>query len=262
MCTTSSVRCGFFTMILVRKPRESIPSIPGGQSPKERAQDDRAWSLRNCNLNHQMVAALLCLLLSFCAVPTQAQQRSWRIADFSADIEIHKNGSADIDERISLVFIGSFHGIHRYIPMDYVGPEGSNYSLFLKIQKVTDEDGEKLSYSTKNQGGYRVLTIMIPGATDTSKRIHIRYAVTNAVKFFEDHDEFYWNVTGNGWPVPIDAASVFVRLPTDAAGKLRAQSFAGVYHSDEKAMTDIQGANVVAQTENPLPARGGLTLDV
>src|SRR5438270_6361011 len=218
MCTTSSVRCGFFTMILVRKPRESIPSIPGGQSPKERAQDDRAWSLRNCNLNHQMVAALLCLLLSFCAVPTQAQQRSWRIADFSADIEIHKNGSADIDERISLVFIGSFHGIHRYIPVDYIGPEGYNYSLFLKVQNVTDEEGRKLSYSTKKQSGYRVLTIMIPGASDTTKRVQILYSVRNAVKFFDDHDEFYWNVTGNGWSVPIDAESANCRFPAEPEG--------------------------------------------
>src|SRR5438270_4937094 len=218
MCTTSSVRCGFFTMILVRKPRESIPSIPGGQSPKERAQDDRAWSLRNCNLNHQMGAALLCLLLSFCAVPTQAQQRSWRIADFSADIEIHKNGSADINERISLVFIGSFHGIHRYIPVDYIGPESSNYSLFLKLQNVTDEEDRKLSYSTKKQSGYRVLTIMIPGATDTTKRVQILYSVRNAVKLFEDHDEFYWNVTGNGWSVPIDAASANVRFPAEPEG--------------------------------------------
>src|SRR5438270_1107997 len=103
---------------------------------------------------------------------------------------------------------------------------------------------------------------MIPGATDTSKRIHIVYSVRNAVKFFEDHDEFYWNVTGNGWPVAIDAASAYIRFPPDAESKLHAQAFAGVYHSNEKAMTDIQGANVVAEITNPLSARGGLTVDV
>ena len=200
-----------------------------------------------------------CFLL---AISVHAQQRSWRIADFSADIDVHKDGSADINEKISLVFIGEFHGIHRYIPVDYPGPDGSNYSLFLKVRNVTDEEGQKLKYSSKTQSGYRVLTIMIPGAVDTSKRIHILYSVQNAVKFLEDHDEFYWNVTGNGWSVPIDAASAYVRFPPDAAGKLRAQAFAGVYHSNDKAVTDLQGANVVAETSNPLPARGGLTVDV
>ena len=200
-----------------------------------------------------------CFLL---AISVHGQQRSWRIADFSADVDVHKDGSADINEKISLVFIGEFHGIHRYIPVDYPGPDGSNYSLFLKVRNVTDEEGQKLKYSSKTQSGYRVLTIMIPGAVDTSKRIHILYSVQNAVKFLEDHDEFYWNVTGNGWSVPIDAASAYVRFPPDAAGKLRAQAFAGVYHSNEKAVTDLQGPNVVAETSNPLPARGGLTVDV
>ncbi|HVH85334.1 MAG TPA: DUF2207 domain-containing protein, partial [Terriglobales bacterium] len=71
---------------------------------------------------------LIFFLLAF-ARPAHAQERTWRISDFSADIDIHKDGSADVNERISLVFIGEFHGIHRYIPVDYIGPEGSNYSL-------------------------------------------------------------------------------------------------------------------------------------
>ena len=194
-------------------------------------------------------------------MPTHAQ-RSWRISDFSADIDVHKDGSADIDERISLVFIGHFQGIHRYIPVDYRGPEGSNYSIFLKVRSVTDEEGLKLKYNTKTQSGYRVLTIFIPGATDTSKRVHIIYFVRNAVKFLEDHDEFYWNVTGNGWSVPIDAASATIHFPAEAAGKLRAQSFAGVYGSNEKAEANILGRNVTVQTSNPLSAHAGLTADV
>ena len=202
------------------------------------------------------------MLLAFCALPARGQQRSWRISDFRADIDVHTNGSAEIDERISLVFIGAFHGIHRYIPVDYLGPEGSNYSLFLRVQKVTDEEGQPLKYNSKKNGNNRVLTIYIPGATDTSKRVHIVYSVRNAVKFFEDHDEFYWNVTGTGWPVAIDAASAYVRFPPEANGKLRAQAFAGVYGSKEQAIIDIQGSNVVGETSNPLPARGGLTVDI
>jgi hypothetical protein len=204
---------------------------------------------------------IVCLLL-FSPVSAYSQQRSWRISDFSADIEVHKDGSADVDERISLVFIGEFHGIHRYIPVEYPGPDGSNYSLFLKIRKVTDEEGEKLKYTSATQHGYRVLTIYIPGAVNTSKRVHIVYSVRDAVKFFGDHDEFYWNVTGNGWPVAIDAASATIHFPPEAAGQLRAQAFAGIYGSNEKAMADIQGRNDTVQTSNPLSARGGLTADV
>src|SRR5215469_9227214 len=93
---------------------------------------------------------LVCLLFS----SFSHAQRSWRISDFSADIEVHQDGSADVDERITLVFIGSFHGIHRYIPVEYPGPDGSNYSLFLKVRKVTDEEGQALKYDSKTQRGF------------------------------------------------------------------------------------------------------------
>jgi len=257
-------RPGDLLFVLAAGKKQQIPSSAIEFSDRRQCRggvrDDSAngrfWLRARC------LSLLFTLLILSCSVTVQAQNRSWRISDFSADIEVHKDGSADVDERISLVFIGEFHGIHRYIPVDYTGPEGSNYSLFLKVRKVTDEEGQGLKYSSKSQNGYRVLTIMIPGAVNTSKRIHIIYSIPNATKFFEDHDEFYWNVTGNGWSVPIDAAAAYVRFPEQADGKLRAQSFAGVYHSNEKAMADIQGANVMAQTQNPLPARGGLTVDV
>jgi hypothetical protein len=215
-----------------------------------------------CFSNRKRGWALSIAIALLFVLPGHAQQRSWHISDFSADIDAHKDGSADVDERISLVFIGQFHGIHRYIPVDYPGPDGSNYSLFLKVRSVTDEEGQKLKYTTAKQHGYLVLTIYIPGAVDTRKRVHIVYFVRDAVKFFPGHDEFYWNVTGNGWPVAIDAASATIHFPPEAAGQLRAQAFAGNYGSNEKAMADIQGANVIVQTSNPLSARGGLTADV
>ena len=238
----------------------SAAKLSQDQPQRGGARDDSTH--RECCPGSRCLTFLLTILILPWSVLAHGQERSWRVSDFSADIDVHKDGSADVNERISFVFIGPFHGIHRYIPVDYTGPEGSNYSLFLTVGKVTDEEGQPLKYTSKNQSGYRVLTIMIPGAIDTSKRIHIVYAIRNATKFFEDHDEFYWNVTGNGWSVPIDAAAAYVRFPPESLGKLRAQAFAGVFHSNERAMADVQGSNVMAQTLNPLSARGGLTVDV
>ncbi len=33
----------------------------------------------------------------------------------------------------------------------------------------------------------------------------IEYRTSRQLGFFEDHDELYWNVTGNGWAFPIEA---------------------------------------------------------
>ncbi|HEY1463349.1 MAG TPA: DUF2207 domain-containing protein, partial [Terriglobales bacterium] len=75
---------------------------------------------------------LLSALLVLFFVP-QVFARSWRIADFKDDIAIEKDGTATVHEEITLVFVGSFQGIHRTIPIEYPGPTGTNYTLFLDV---------------------------------------------------------------------------------------------------------------------------------
>ncbi|HYK48337.1 MAG TPA: DUF2207 domain-containing protein, partial [Terriglobales bacterium] len=210
-----------------------------------------------------VVKALLVLLIGISPGSAAAQNKSWRIADFKDTISINRDGGAFVSEKITLVFIGAWHGIHRTIPVEYPGPHGTNYTLFIDVKRVADESGHKLKYDSSKSGDFLDLKIYIPDAVDATRVINIDYAVRNAIRSFDDHDEFYWNVTGNDWPVPIDHASAFVTLPENAAGGLRAQAFTGVYGSTEGAATvDVHGADVMVETTNPLPLRGGLTLDV
>ena len=211
-----------------------------------------AWTRRRC---------FACVLILFFAVPSFA--RSWRIANFNDVISIGGDGSALIYERITLVFDGEWHGIHRIIPVNYPGPSGTNYTLFFKVQSVTDGEGHKLNYESSDENGNRDLKIYIPGALDTTRTVEIAYLVRNGIRYFDDHDEFYWNVTGNDWPVPIDHVTATVTLPSAAAGSLRAQAFTGVYGSTEgQATTQIKGSEVAFETTNPLPMRGGMTVDI
>ena len=77
---------------------------------------------------------LLCLVL---ALP--AFGREWRIANFSTHMTVAKDGSADVTERLDVVFEGEYHGIYRDIPIEYPGPHGANYTLFLHVTGVTDD---------------------------------------------------------------------------------------------------------------------------
>ena len=208
-----------------------------------------------------------CFLFAFVS-STFAQVRNWRITDFHDTISINSNGTALVSEKITLAFVGEWHGIHRTIPVEYPGADGSNYTLFLKVVSVADESGHKLKYDSSKTGAYRDLKIYLPGAVDTIRAVNIDYVVRNGVRFFsgdpkESYAEFYWNVTGNDWPVPIDHVSAFVTLPENAAGGLRAQAYTGAYGSKQnEATAEISGANVSFETTHSLPMRGGATIDV
>jgi uncharacterized membrane protein YgcG len=210
-----------------------------------------------------LLRPVLLLLLCLAVLTAPLFGQSWRIATFEDVISINVDGSTLVKERISLVFIGQWHGIHRTIPIEYPGPQGTNYTLFLDVVSVTDGAGQKLKYESKSSGGYRDLKIYIPDAVDTTRTVEIDYIVRNGIRYFEGHDEFYWNVTGNDWPVPIDHVAAQVFLPPNAAGALRAQAFTGVYGAVQRdATSEIKGADVLFESRNPLPMRGGMTIDI
>jgi uncharacterized membrane protein len=206
------------------------------------------------------IVALAILCLAF-VLPAAA--RDWRISRFDTSITVSPDGTASISEHLNIVFVGSFQGIYRDIPIEYPGPHGSNYRLFLTVTSVTDAYGKKLKYQSSTQNGNRHLKILVPDAQDTIRNVVINYRVTNAIRWFDDHDELYWNVTGNDWPVPIDAARALIMFPPNADGNLRAQAFTGSYGSTtQDAKVEVQRNNVFIESNNPLSMREGLTADV
>src|SRR6202008_581313 len=181
--------------------------------------------------------------LLFCAFAIPAQGKSWRIKDFQDNITVAKDGSAVVTEHITLEFVGVWHGIHRQIPIEYPGPNGTNYELYIGVTSVSDGEGGKLKYESSVHNGERDLKIYIPSAVDATRIVELTYSVRNGTRFFNGHDEFYWNVTGNDWPVPIEHAAATVRFPDAASGSLSAQAFTGVYGSAERdATAKIAGA--------------------
>jgi uncharacterized membrane protein len=208
-------------------------------------------------------AKIFLAALVLCALTGIAAAKSWRVTDFQDNITVAQDGSAVVTERVTLNFVGEWHGIHRTIPIEYPGPNGTNYELFLKVTSITDDSGGQLKYDSSTSSGARDLKIYIPDAVDATRTVEITYRVRNGTRFFQDYDEFYWNVTGNDWPVPIDHASATVHFPAGASGSLRAQAFTGVYGSKQRdASAQVDGAEAQFATSNPLPMRGGLTIDV
>ncbi|HJZ65450.1 MAG TPA: DUF2207 domain-containing protein [Candidatus Acidoferrum sp.] len=198
-------------------------------------------------------------LLLFCP---RVFSRELRIEKFDEQVTVLPNGTVDVTESITFHFIGHWNGVYREIPVEYNTPQGMNYSLFLNVKSITDGSGAKLKFESSRDRHYRKLKIYVPGAEDTTKTIVIEYTVSDALRFFDNHDEFYWNVTGDEWDVPIGNASANITLPEGATG-IRTNVFTGAYRSREKqAEAQVVGNGVEVHTTAPLAYHEGLTIAV
>jgi uncharacterized membrane protein len=209
------------------------------------------------------LAAFAGLLLLFCFFASLAQARELRIEKFSSEIVVSPNGSIDVTETITARFIGGpWHGLYRSIPVEYVTPQGLNYTLFLNVKNITDSNGNKLKFEASRERHYRKLKIYVPNADNSTQTISIEYTVSDALRFFEDHDELYWNVTGDEWDIPIQSADARIVLP-EGTTNIRANVFTGSYRSTaHNADAEIAGNGVEVHTRDPLRYHEGLTVAV
>jgi uncharacterized membrane protein YgcG len=200
-------------------------------------------------------------LLSCLASPILA--RELKIERFDAQIAVLPDSSVNITESITVHFIGGpWHGLYRMIPVQYVTPQGMNYSLFVSVTRITDGADHDLKYDSSRVRHYRRLKIYVPDANNSVQTIKIQYTVSDALRFHEDFDEFYWNVTGDEWDVPIGDASASVALPVNAQN-IRTNVFTGAYGSSAKnAKAEVVGNGVSVRTTAPLGYHEGLTIAI
>jgi uncharacterized membrane protein YgcG len=203
------------------------------------------------------------LLLAFSPHSSSLTGKQLVIDDFHAEVVVMPDSSVEVTETIHPHFYGTgWHGLYRTIPVEYVTPQGFNYSLFLSIQSITDGDGSSLKYESSRERHYRKFKIYIPNPDNSVKTVKIRYTVPDALRFFEDHDEFYWNVTGDEWTVPIQSASAHIVLP-EGTGNIRANTFTGSYGSRaHDARAEVDTNSVEVRSTEPLQIRQGLTVAV
>lgn len=196
--------------------------------------------------------------------PTSAVfSQDFTINNFHSDILIDDDSSFTVKETISVEFHRPKHGIYREIPFRYTDEPGSDLTTPIEVLSVTDTAGKKwkTDISTHNN----VLNIRIGDArsyVEGGQTYVIYYRVLeNAILFFDDHDELYWNVTGNYWQAPIREASANVILTQGRSANLWASCFTGVRGSRESACRyDTSPAGAQFFTKKGLNAGEGFTI--
>ena len=212
------------------------------------------------------------LALSVPALPTVspalAQDRSLTLASFDAQVTVHPTGTIEVTETLRPRLTGSWNGIFRNLSLEHRTGRNRRVPLRVELVSITDEAGNELRFETEKNAWSRRWQIWVPGAQDAVRTVVIRYRVSNGLRFFDEDsevgalDELYWNVTGNGWDIPIEEVSATIVLP--AGGRARQMAvYTGPAGSQARdAVLEEEASTIRARTTRALQPGEGLTIGV
>jgi uncharacterized membrane protein YgcG len=211
------------------------------------------------------LAAALAGLLALAAIPSGASGEE-RINRFVSVVQVRPDASLDVTETIDVHAEGDRiqRGIFRDFPTRYRGRAGSQVRVGFTLQGVRRDGYPESAALEPISNGVRIRIgdadkMLDPG----DHRYVIRYHATRMLGRFEGYDELYWNVTGNGWVFPIDAAEARIRLP--AAVKLGQRAVytgrQGATARDAEVIGERPG-EIQFRTTRPLGPYEGLTVAV
>lgn len=209
-------------------------------------------------------AATLLLAVLACAVPAQAAER---ILDYRSEIEVHADASMTVTETIAVVAAGQQirRGIYRDFPTDYQDRLGNRYRVGFEVLSVSRNGRAEPFHTERRANGVRVYVGSADVFIEPGEHVYaIRYRTDRQLGYFEDHDELYWNVTGNGWDFPIERAGAVVRLPAGVPpGEVTVGAYTGPQGSTEQSFAaSASGGETSIVATRSLGAREGLTIVV
>ncbi|MFH1621216.1 MAG: DUF2207 domain-containing protein [Patescibacteria group bacterium] len=183
------------------------------------------------------------------------------IKNFDVTATVQTDRNVIFEEKITYDFGDEErHGIFRYIPEKYY-IKGVTYRLRYKVLDIL-RDGAEEPYIESSDAGDLYLKIGDADVTITGPHEYvIRYSTDRVLNSFDDHDELYWNVTGNEWQVPIEQSSMTIILPAAAsASQIQMACYTGFVDSTENACdSSVMAAGMQIKTKRVLLPYEGLT---
>jgi uncharacterized membrane protein YgcG len=205
--------------------------------------------------------ALLALVIA-AAAPAFADER---ILSFGETITVARDGSLTVLETIRVRAEGQKirRGIYRDFPTTYSGSGGRPIVVGFAFESAT-RDGRDEAWHTEARGnGVRVYLGSPNAMVSHGEHIYeLRYHTDRQMGFFADHDELYFNVTGNGWDFAIDRVTARVVLPDGIpASDIKLEAYTGAQGAKGRDYTAVvDGNGPLFATTRQLGEHEGLTI--
>ncbi len=206
--------------------------------------------------------AVLCFYLLLTPIAARAQER---ILSFHSDITVHTNAEMTVTETIRVRAEGQQirRGIYRDFPTGYRDRFGNRVRVDFELLEV-QRDGRPEPHHIKRQlNSVKVYmgqenVFLQPGEYTYT----MTYRTAHQLGFFEEHDELYWNVTGNEWAFAIETASAAVSLPESVPlAEVTHEGYTGPKGSTARFLESaVRDGRIHYRTTRPLRQREGLTI--
>nr|WP_298104301.1 DUF2207 domain-containing protein [uncultured Shinella sp.] len=184
---------------------------------------------------------------------------------YNSDITVAKSGTLTVAETIRVYAEGNQirRGIYRDFPLTFVDANGRELEVGFKILSV-ERDGRPEPYHTETiRRGVRIYfgsadVLLDPGF----HQYRLTYETTRQIRFFDSHDELFWNVTGTEWAFPIHRATATVTLPEGVKPEELTYFTGPLGATDKNARAENRGNQAFFETTRELGAMEGLTIGV
>lgn len=196
-------------------------------------------------LKRLVLSSVVVLAIS---APAQAAEQ---IPNFSSKLTVQQSGRVDVVETIDYDFgDAARHGIYRYIPVVYSNKQNQVFKPGFGFDSAM-VDSQPVAYETSSEGDNIAVKIGEAATTITGQHAYTIAYHFDSLLVQKDGDLLRFNVTGNGWKVPIKSALIEVSGPEN----FKTTCYVGATGTTEKRC-DIEGLDT--QTASVM-TKGGLS---
>jgi len=161
----------------------------------------------------------VCGMLVFFLSSEAVAQHTERILRFNSHIQIQTDGSMTVTENIAVYAAGQEikRGIYRDFPTQYKDRFGNTVRVGFEVLSVLRNERPEAFHLKKAANGIRVYMGRKDQMVRTGMQTYtLTYRADRQLGYFEEFDELYWNVTGDGWSFSIEQAQALVEPPPGA----------------------------------------------
>ncbi|HCJ93957.1 MAG TPA: hypothetical protein DHV69_01705, partial [Sphaerochaeta sp.] len=159
-------------------------------------------------MKYTRFASIVVLFLVVASVAWGAT--GYDIKEMNSSIVISPEGVYQVDEHIAMDFHVPLHGFYRVLPVEYLFEDSQREDVKVRVTKVKASD----TFTVMRDGSY--ITIRVGDANRTvvgSHRYDISYNYDIGADPHEEYDEFYYNIVGEDWEVPIGKFTFSITFP-------------------------------------------------